>query len=76
MYLTEVVKVIFVMHPSVVGSQAVGLVGDVLHVEAGAVVELAFEQLRHTHARTHADTHQSFSIKALVVAICFSEVLP
>ena len=45
MYLSKVVKVVFVVNPSIVGSQAVGFVGDVLHVETHAVVELPFEEL-------------------------------
>lgn len=53
-YLSQVVKVVFVVDPSVVGGQAVGLVGDVLHVEAHAVVKLAFEELRR---QTHTDGH-------------------
>lgn len=49
-HLSEVVEVVFVMNPSVIGSQTVGLVGDVLHVEAHAVVKLPFEELRRqTH---------------------------
>lgn len=45
LYLSEVVKVVFVVNPSILGSQAVGFVSDVLHIETHTVVELAFEEL-------------------------------
>lgn len=45
-YLPQVVEVVLVVNPPVTGGQAVGLVGDVLHVEAHAVVELPLEELR------------------------------
>lgn len=44
-HLSEVIEVVFVMNPSVIGSQAIGLVGDVLHIEAHTVVKLPFEEL-------------------------------
>ena len=51
LYLSEVVKVVFVVNPSIVGSQTVGLVGDVLDVETHTVEELPFEELgRKTHS--------------------------
>lgn len=56
-YLSKVVKVVFVVNPSIVGSQTVGLVRDVLHVEAHTVVELPFEELgggTHTHTNTQS----------------------
>lgn len=43
--LPQVVKVVFVMDPLIIGQEAVGLVGDVSDIQAQAVVELAFEKL-------------------------------
>lgn len=52
LYLSKVVKVVFVVNPSIVGSQTVGFVSDVLHVETHTVVELSFEELgRKTHTK-------------------------
>lgn len=45
LYLSQVVEVVLVVNPSIVGGQTVGFVGDVLHVQTHAVVELAFEEL-------------------------------
>lgn len=45
LYLSKVVKVVFVVNPSIAGSQAVRFVSDVLHIETHTVVELAFEEL-------------------------------
>ncbi len=45
MYLSKVVKVVFVMNPSIVGSQAVRFIRDVLHIKTHTVVELSFEEL-------------------------------
>lgn len=68
MYLTEVVKVVFVMNPSIFGSQAVGFVGNVLHIQTHTVVELAFEELRrevHTERETgDRPTHTHTKIEA------------
>ena len=47
-YLSKVVKIVFVVDPSVIGGQAVGFVGDVLHVQPHAVVELPFKKLQKT----------------------------
>lgn len=44
-YLSKVVKVVFVVNPSIVGSQAVRFIGDILHIETHTVVELSFEKL-------------------------------
>lgn len=58
-YLSKVVKVVFVMNPSILGSQAVGFVGNVLHIQTHTVVELAFEELGrkvHTEMKT-GDRH-------------------
>lgn len=52
LYLSKVVKVVFVVNPSIVGSQTVGFVSDVLHIETHTVVELAFEELRK---KTHTE---------------------
>lgn len=43
--LSQVVKVVLVVDPSVAGGQAVGPVGDVLHVQAHAVIKLSLEEL-------------------------------
>lgn len=43
--LSQVVKVVLVVNPLVVGLQAIRLVGDVLHIQAEAVEELAFKKL-------------------------------
>ena len=45
-HLSQVVKVIFVVHPLVVGGHAVGPVGYVPDVNSQAVVELALEELQ------------------------------
>lgn len=45
LYLSKVVKVVFVVNPSIVGSKTVGFVSDVLHIETHTVVEFAFEEL-------------------------------
>lgn len=69
-YLSQVVKVVFVVNPSAVGGQAVRLVGDVLHVEAHAVVELAFEELRrqtHTDGQEAEPSPRSIACSALTV---------
>ena len=52
LYLSKVVEVVFVVNPSIVGGETVGFVGDVLHVETHAVVELAFEELE---GKTHSE---------------------
>lgn len=44
-HLAQVVKVVFVMHPAVVGGHAVRSVGDVSGVHSQTMVELAFEKL-------------------------------
>lgn len=44
-YLSEVVKVVLVVDPLVVGLQTVWLVGDVFDIGAEAVEEFAFKQL-------------------------------
>lgn len=43
--LPQIVKVVLVMDPLIIGQEAVGLVGDVSDIQAQAVVELAFEKL-------------------------------
>lgn len=50
-YLSEVVKVVFVVNPSIVGCQTVGFVGDVLHIETHTVEELSFEELGRKNTR-------------------------
>lgn len=45
-HLSQVVEVILVVHPLVVGGHAVGPVGDVPDVDSKAVVELALEELQ------------------------------
>lgn len=45
-HLSQVVKVVLVVHPLVVGRHAVGTVGDVPDVNPQAVVELALEKLQ------------------------------
>lgn len=59
-HLSEVVEVVFVMNPSVIGSQTVGLVGDVLHVETHAVVKLPFEELRRQTHTARREKEVSF----------------
>lgn len=50
LYLSKVVKVVFVVNPAIVGSQTVGLVSDVLHVKTHTVVKLSFKELgKQTH---------------------------
>lgn len=44
-HLAQVIKVVFVMHPAVVGGHAVRPVGDISGVHSQAVIELAFEKL-------------------------------
>lgn len=45
-HLSQVIEVILVVHPLVVGSHAVRPVGDVPDVNSQAVVELALEELQ------------------------------
>lgn len=45
-HLSQVVEVVLVVHPLVVGCHAVGAVGDVPDVNPQAVVELALEKLQ------------------------------
>ncbi len=59
-HLPQVVKVVLVMNPAVIGRETVGFIGDVLHIQTHTVKELPFEELlrhTHTHARTHTHTH-------------------
>lgn len=50
LYLSKVVKIVFVVNPAIVGSQTVRLVGDVLHIKTHAVVKLSFKKLgKQTH---------------------------
>lgn len=48
------------MNPSIVGSQAFGLVSDILHIETHTVVELSFKELgsKKTHTHTHREGHE------------------
>lgn len=44
-HLAQIVEVVLMMDPAVVGSHAVGAVGDVAGVYTQTVVELALEEL-------------------------------
>lgn len=55
-YLSKVVKVVFVVNPSVVSSKAVGFISDVLHIETNTIIELSFEELRR---KTHSEKRKS-----------------
>lgn len=44
-HLAQVVKVVLVMNPLVIGDQAVRLVGDVSDVQTETVKELSFKKL-------------------------------
>ena len=44
-HLAQVVEVVLVMDPAVIGGHAVGTVGDVASVHTETVVELALEEL-------------------------------
>lgn len=57
-YLSKVVKVVFVVNPSIVGSQTVGFVSDVLHIETHTVVEFAFEELGRENTHTEESETQ------------------
>lgn len=45
-HLAQVVEIVLVMDPAVIGSHAVGAVGDISGIHAQTVVELALEELR------------------------------
>lgn len=45
-HLAQVVEIVLVMDPAVVGSHAVRAVGDISGIHAQTVVELALEELR------------------------------
>lgn len=50
LYLSKVVKVVFVVDPSIVDSQTVRFISDVLHIQTHTIIELSFEELeRKTH---------------------------
>lgn len=75
LYLSKVVKVVFVMNPSILGSQTVGFVGNVLHIQAHTVVELAFEELgRKAHTHTKENSRQTptkiHSDEAMTAFVC------
>lgn len=52
--LSQVIKVVLVVNPLVVGLQAVRLVGDVLDIEAKAVEKFAFKKLPVREQRERA----------------------
>lgn len=51
-HLAQIVKVVLVMNPLVIGKQTVGLVGDVSDIQTQAVEELSFEKLWRWNRRT------------------------
>lgn len=53
-HLAQVIKVVFVMHPAVVGSHAVRSVGDVSGIHSQTVIELAFEKLWERRERQYS----------------------
>ncbi len=60
-HLPQVVKVVLVMNPAVIGRETVWFIGDVLHIQTHTVIELPFEEL-YTHTHTHTHTHSEISV--------------
>lgn len=59
------------MNPSIVGSQAVGLVSDILHIETHTVVELPFKELGRKNTHTRGEGHE----RQRPIKIHFDEVM-